>query len=155
MNKHTLKFWAVLDFAYIGYYLIGTIISGHIPFVWEINSAVSISTSYGHDSPLYMTLASLTLLISTIWSGVVLFKEKLNWSWLIYVQFPFRIFLVMPSVFFISLFLPESGGITQASIVELLIIGIESFKVYTVYKSKRELNKTLQNIQAKAPEFMK
>lgn len=140
MNKYIIKFWGVLDFAYFIYYIIGYIIADRIPFVWDIQTGQKTALSFGNKLPLYSVLVSITLMATLPVSGWILFKERLRLRWIVYFQTPFRIFSVMPSIFFMLWIFPTLTKPFQiAWITLLLIIAIEVFKILTVFKRHKQI----------------
>ena len=142
MNKYIIKFWGVLDFTYFLYYIIGYIITDRIPFVFDIKAGTTTSLSFGNNYPLYTVILSLTLMATLPASGWILFKEKLRWRMLVYLQTPFRIFLVMPSIFFMLWIFPTLTEPFKITLIALLlVIAIEVFKVFTIYKRNKQYHR--------------
>ena len=142
MGKNKIiTLWGILDIAYFAWYLIWRLIHGQIPFYFDISKSIASNTPLG-ISALSLTIFSLILYISLIFSGIYLIKHNKIGALLSYIQTPFRLLtLIPPSIFFITWPLKYIFGNPQAvsaiiTFVVLLLVS-EILKLYSVITWQR------------------
>jgi len=147
-----IRWWGGIDLAFVVYYVGRTVNRAQIPIYSEIKQALQTSSSFGNSFPMIMTILGLALYISVIFSGVLLFQLKRTGAIIVYLQTPFRLALLMPSLFFISWPLFYLFGKTSLAVVAgiVLVLTSESIKLFSVISWHKSF-KTPYN-QADAPD---
>ena len=144
MTKHILKIWGTLDIAYFAYYVVGNIVEGKVPFVTDISLVQPTVTSFGDYMPMVVVSLSVALMISLAASGYFLITGQAIGRWIVYGQFPFRMVLMVPSIFFLPwLFSPIEGNVNTIAAV-IVLLAIELFKLFTISKAYKQHNKAPQ-----------
>jgi len=136
-----IRWWGIIDLVFVVYYLGSAVIKAKIPIYTEIKQAIQITSSYGNPLPMIMTCLGLALYISVIFSGVFLFQLKRTGAIIVYLQTPFRLALLMPSLFFISWPLVYLFGKTSLAvgIGIVLVLTSESLKLLSVISWHKSL----------------
>ncbi len=139
----TIKFWGILDFCSVGWFILWSLVHSRVPFYSEI--IISINTAKDFESPIPIWASSIGILIvlSLIVSGALLVTENPLASKFIYIQTPFRAFIMRPSIFFLLWPLKHlfDNPETVSAIMTLVILFIvsEFLKVYSVFKWRRQI----------------
>jgi hypothetical protein len=134
-----LKFWGSLDFLYLIYYTLGSVIARKSPLLGDVQHSVNLSDRMDMGLPIILTIVSLLLIVSMVVSCYSLLKGIRYGRMIVYGQLPFRLILVMPSIFFIPLLLKPFVKPLVAphphvtiAILMLLVVSTEGWKVITV-----------------------
>ena len=135
----TITLWGILDLCSIGWFIGWRLFHGQIPFFHDITKSVDSTTSFGIPSLSIITVFSLILYVSLIFSGVYLIKHHKVGALLSYVQAPFRILsLIPPSIFFIiwplKYIFKNPQSFLAISTFFLLLLFSEAFKLYCVIR---------------------
>jgi hypothetical protein len=102
-KKNIITLWGILDLACLGWYMVWRIIHGQIPFYHDMLKSIELNTLYGTPSWSIITVCSLILYLSLLFSGIYLIKHSSVGATLCYIQTPFRLLtLIPPSIFFIA-----------------------------------------------------
>ncbi|HGG8858638.1 TPA: hypothetical protein ACTYSE_003137 [Enterobacter roggenkampii] len=96
-RKYVLYSWAIFDLFYIARFIWLNISQGQIPLIDDI---LSFSNIYPQQGAYSLVLFSFSLLlnISIVFSAVMYLKKWKYVSWIVYIQTPFRLFFMIPSV---------------------------------------------------------
>lgn len=96
-RKHVLYFWGMFDLFYICRFIWLNISQGRIPLVDDI---FSFSDVYPHQGAYSLVLFSFSLLlnVSIVFSAVMFLKKWKYVNWIVYVQTPFRLIFMIPSI---------------------------------------------------------
>jgi hypothetical protein len=135
VNKHRVfLFWGAMDLMYVLGFIYLNLSHGRVPIYDDAISFRQVELSYGGVLPVVLFSSSLLLIFSTMLTMWLFFKQR-PWVRIIaYLQIPFRLFLVVPSLSFtpwmINLF-----GINQAVAVFSVLIVSEVLKVISLYKT--------------------
>lgn len=129
--------WGILDLCSVGWFIGWRMLHGQIPFFHDIIKSLDSTSSFGIPSLSIITVFSLILHVSLIFSGVYLIKHHKVGALLSYVQTPFRIlFLIPPSIFFIiwplKYIFKNHQSIWAISTLFLLVFMSEALKLYCV-----------------------
>lgn len=128
-----LRIWAALDGLFLAYYLVTTVMAEKIPFASYLLGAWTASVRYGSALPLAVGELTSVLVLSMFWSSYALWRGRRFGRPLVYAQLPFRLFLVVPSVFFLPwLFLPFQHSLDAPIVLIVLILVTEALKLLTV-----------------------
>jgi hypothetical protein len=101
-KKNIITLWGILDLASLGWYMGWRIIHGQIPFYHDMSKSIQFNTMFGTPSWSIITVLSLFLYLSLLFSGIYLIKHNKVGAILSYIQSPFRLLmLIPPSIFFI------------------------------------------------------
>ena len=142
--KQITIFWGILDFCSIGWFFLWRIFHGQVPFYTDITSSIITARSFGHPLPIIITIISLLLNLTLIYSGYLLYMQKPNASKVTYFQTPFRLItLIPPSVFFITwplkyLFENPRSVFAIITFVILMLLS-ELLKICTVFLWRRQV----------------
>ena len=98
---------------------------GRVPIYSDLHSAWSTATSFGSLAPGFVIASLATVLyISIPLSGTLLYQRNTFGAVLAYIQFPFRLAFVLPSLFFITWIVaplqPLSLSVSLIVVTELL-----------------------------------
>lgn len=96
-RKYVLYFWAIFDLFYLCRFVWLNISQGRIPLVDDILSFSEIYPLQGAYSFILFSF-SLLLNISIIFSAMFFLNKWKHANWLVYIQTPFRLFFMVPSV---------------------------------------------------------
>lgn len=140
--KRIIGIWGILDFCSIGWYLLWRILHGQMPFYADITASVDTARSFEHPSPIIITIISLLLNLTLIYSGCLLYYQKPIAAIVVYIQTPFRLItLIPPSVFFITWPLKyifnNPKAISAIITFVTLILLSESLKTYSIFVWRR------------------
>jgi len=104
MNKKNIMiFWGILDLASLAWYIGWRMFHGQIPFYHDISKSIQYNTLSGTPLWSVITILSLVLYFSLLFSGIYLIKHSRFGAILSYIQTPFRLLLLIPpSIFFIA-----------------------------------------------------
>jgi len=141
LNKVTVL-WGIFDICSIGWYVGWRIFRGQIPFYHDIIKSIETTTSLGIPPIALLTIFSLLLYVSLIFSGVYLIKLQKVGAILSYIQTPFRFLtLIPPSIFFISwplkYFFSNSGTVSAVGTLVFMVLLSEILKLWTVIRWHR------------------
>lgn len=131
--------WGLLDLSFFGWFVGTSLLAGRVPIYSDLHTAEETATSIGSLFPVAVTALSTILYVSVLVSGTLLFLRKHIGVVLAYAQFPFRLALVVPSLFFIPwLVAPLPHRIAIA--VDIVLIGSsELFKVWSLWFWERRI----------------
>jgi hypothetical protein len=135
--KKMIVLWGILDICSIGWYVGWRIFHAQIPFYHDVIKAIETTTSFGIPSLALLTIFSLFLYVSLIFSGVYLIKLHKVGAILSYIQTPFRLLtLIPPSIFFIGWPLKDCfvnpGTISAIGTLLFLVLLSEIFKLWSI-----------------------
>jgi len=94
--------WGWIDLMGVLFYVGMEVFHGRIPFFDGMSNSIGAYQAYGNLFPLVAFLSGFVLLASFLVSGTLLVKQKNAGQLLAFVQFPFRMLLLMPSLFFLK-----------------------------------------------------
>jgi hypothetical protein len=140
--KRIIALWGICDICSVGWYVGWRIFHGQIPFQHDIIKSIQTNKSFGDPSLVLVTIFSLLLYLSLIFSGVYLLKLRRVGAILSYTQTPFRFLsLIPPSIFFITWPLKYffSHLETISAIGTLLFIDLlsEGLKLWSIIQWRR------------------
>jgi hypothetical protein len=140
--KKIISLWGILDICSIGWYVGWRIFHAQIPFYHDVIKATETTTSFGIPSLALLTIFSLFLYVSLIFSGVYLIKLHKVGAILSYIQTPFRLLtLIPPSIFFISwplkYFFSSPGTILAIGNLLFLVLLSEGVKLWSIIRWQR------------------
>ncbi len=115
---------------------------GQIPFYADITASVNTARSFDHPLPIVITIISLLLNLTLIYSGYLLYCQKPIAAKVANIQTPFRLItLIPPSVFFIiwplKYIFDNPRAISAIITYIILILLSESLKTYSVFVWRR------------------
>jgi len=124
-------FWGILDAFYIIWYCANSWLGERIPYFSDLSSSIALLEQQGGVN-LVTALLSWLLQFSIILSCLIFLLQK-GWAkYLAYIQTPFRLFFLMPSLSVLLLaaqLLPDYGLIFLA-----LTIVSEILKIWSLWK---------------------
>ncbi|UJD91953.1 hypothetical protein FS594_24660 (plasmid) [Rahnella aquatilis] len=126
-----------MDFLYIVRFVWLNIQQGRIPLIDDIRSFSKIYPEHGTSSVVIFS-TSLLLNVSIIFSVIVLVKKWKGVNFLIYLQIPFRLLLLTPSLSFLP-WLFKSLGISSVLVLILAVIVSEIIKVYSLKVAQKSV----------------
>jgi len=123
--------WGILDAFYITWYCANSWIGGRVPYISDLSSSIILLEQQGGTS-FITTLLSWTLQLSIILS-CLMFLLRFSWAkYVAYIQTPFRLFYLIPSI---SLILPAAQLMPGFSLIFLLsIVTSEALKIWSLWK---------------------
>ena len=125
-------FWGLLDISFFITFIINSISMSKIPFYGDIISSIETANLYGSSLPIILGSASTLFILSTVVSGLFLLKNLKPVVKLLMVQFPFRLFLFYPSIFFIVYLLPQNSDNVYIIFIYGFSVLVEIYKIKTV-----------------------
>lgn len=134
-RKIIFLFWGVLDAIYVLNYAFESSQSGKVPYYTDLLSTIDVLTVHGGAVATVMTLVSWLFQVSIIISAVMLLKGNVKAKLLCYIQIPFRLISIVPSVSVILIAASYMDGLDTIVILFLLAIS-EALKGYTLWKFK-------------------
>ncbi|HED3067181.1 TPA: hypothetical protein R4057_005173 [Kluyvera ascorbata] len=135
-RNRVLYFWAMFDLFYIVRFGWLNISQGRIPLVDDILSFSDIYPQQGVYSLILFSF-SLLLNISIIFSAVMLLKKWKYANWIVYVQTPFRLFFMIPSISILP-WVFKSMSIKAGVIFLAAVFISEIIKIGTFYLTRKE-----------------
>lgn len=131
-----LYFWAIFDLFYIVRFGWLNLSQGRIPLVDDILSFNNIYPQQGVYSLILFSF-SLLLNISIIFSAVMFLRKWRYVNWIVYVQTPFRLFFMIPSVSILPWVFKAMS--IKAGVIFLAAVFIsEIIKIGTFYLTRKE-----------------
>lgn len=134
-RKTIFLFWGVLDAIYVLSYAFESSQSGKVPYYTDLLSTIGVLSVHGGAVATVMTLVSWLLQVSIIISAVMLLKGNVKAKVLCYIQIPFRLISIVPSMSVILIAASYMDGLGTIVILSLLAIS-EALKGYTLWKFK-------------------
>lgn len=131
-GKKILFIWGGLDILYFIWIILQAILSSKIPFYTDLVSSYDFALSYENNLPIYGAWLSVMLHISILVSGILLLFGRRVGIILSYIQFPLRILLLIPSLFFLTWLFEDISFPYFLWVVYSLIICTEIFKLFTL-----------------------
>ncbi|MGD8177461.1 hypothetical protein [Marinimicrobium sp. ARAG 43.8] len=133
LNNPRLTFWmwGTLDAIYIALYVVSSVREGKIPYVTDLEMTIHNLVSHGGTATGVMIGLSWLLQLSIIFSAVLLLLSSSKARLLCYIQTPFRILFMVPSVPIITYFVGEVYG---TIIFLMLLLTSEVVKVYSIWR---------------------
>lgn len=135
-RNRVLFFWAMFDLFYIVRFGWLNISQGRIPLVDDILSFSDIYPQQGVYSLILFSF-SLLLNISIIFSAVMFLKKWKYANWTVYVQTPFRLFFMIPSISILP-WVFKSMSIKAGVIFLAAVFISEIIKIGTFYLTRKE-----------------
>lgn len=120
-------FWGGMDAFYISFVVFSSLNRGVTPFLSDLNSALANMEQWGGGLEL-MIWMGLVVQISLVASSILLCLGRVSGVYLAGIQFPFRIFFIIPS-FSLILLLPD----TSTWIWLTLVVASEGAKVWSLW----------------------
>lgn len=130
-GSRTLSAWGALDVFYVVWYSVMGWQAGRIPYVTDLSNTIALSPQL--DGPnLAIAVMSWALQFSIILSGVLFLCRYRPARYLGFVQIPFRLLFVYPSV---SLILVAGNYWSDHQIaLAVLVLASEALKGWTLWK---------------------
>lgn len=132
-RKTVFLFWGILDAVYVLWYAFESYQGGKVPYYTDLLSTIDILSVHGGAVATVMTLMSWLLQVSIIASAVMLLTDNIKAKLLCYIQIPFRLISIVPSVSVILIAVSYFDGLSTTVILSLLVIS-EVLKGYTLWK---------------------
>ncbi len=126
-------FWGLMDLLYVARFTYLSLSQGKIPLYSDWQSFTELVAQQGGLSAQLALVfgLSLTLTISILFSALMFLGDSRYVPVLVYIQTPFRLFFVVPSLFFLSWLMAISGE-TSAFVFLGLLMFSEVLKVSSV-----------------------
>lgn len=134
-RKSVFIFWGVLDAVFVIWYAFESFQGGKIPYYTDLLSTIDILSVHGGSLATVMASMSWLLQASIIVSMIMLLTGNLKVKILCYIQIPFRLILIVPSVSLILIAASYMDGLDTIFILILLAVS-ENLKAYTLWKFK-------------------
>lgn len=136
-NGHTdsrskvLVAWGAMDALAILWYCLNALAKGSTPYVSDFLSTQRLLISYGPEA-LYLVIMSWSFQLSLFASCALFLCRNRLARFIGYIQIPFRLFLLLPSISLISVF--TSSIQVHAWLLIVLIAVSESLKAWSLWK---------------------
>ncbi len=133
-NK-VFTFWGLMDIYFILSFLLINLVSGKIPLIDDYRNFILIG---GNENFLYIALFSMSIFLnfSMILTAFLFLKKNKHAITVAWIQEPFRLFLVVPSISLIPTFLSITG--LQIIVLNVfLLLSSEFLKCYTLLKVRK------------------
>lgn len=128
-------FWGLMDIYFVLSFLLINLTSGKIPLVDDYRNFILLG---GSEHILYIALFSMSLFLnfSIILTAFLFLKKSKHAITVAWIQEPFRLFLVVPSISLIPTFLSITG--LQILVLNVfLLLSSEFLKCYTLLKVRK------------------
>ncbi|MCC4039321.1 hypothetical protein LL061_03245 [Escherichia coli] len=135
-QKHILYCWAVFDLFYIVRFIWLNIAQGRIPLIDDILSFSHIYSQQGAYSQVLFSF-SLLLNVSIVFSAVMFLKKWKYVNWVVYIQTPFRLFFMIPSISILP-WMFKTMSIKVGAIFLVAVFLSEIIKVGTFYLTREK-----------------
>ncbi len=140
--KRIVALWGICDICSIGWFIGWRVVHAQIPFYYDINKSIETNTAVGAPSLVLISIFSLILYVSLIFSGVYLIKLQKVGAILSYIQTPFRFLtFIPPSIFFITwplkYFFSNHGTISAIGTLLVLFLLSEGLKLWSIIRWQR------------------
>ncbi|MCX2900425.1 hypothetical protein [Pseudomonas mandelii] len=129
--RYVYLFWGGMDLIFIAWVCVSNFLDGKIPLYSDIQSYVRLSAEQEWVGGVLLSL-SIVLNISIVISMVVFFRCMKQARYLVCVQTPFRLLLVVPSLPFIPM-LVKYGEVTSVTILLGLLVFSEATKLVSIF----------------------
>lgn len=143
-KRNIIILWGIFDLSAFGWYMGWQLFHGQIPLYHDILKSFQINTSFGIPSLSFITIFSLILYISLVFSGIYLIQRNKIGAILSYIQTPFRIVaLIPPSIFFIiwplKYIFDNPKAISAIITFVILVLLSEILKIYTIIAWRKQI----------------
>ena len=134
-NRHRMVFyiWALFDFLHITIYSVSSYRLGNIPYATDFVSTLENISSHGGVVAGGMVIFSWLLELSILASLIMFLLMKNKVKTLCYVQTPFRLIFLVPSLSIMFPFFNLFGGVSTITLIIMVILS-EVLKVYSLKK---------------------
>lgn len=132
-SKLVLWLWGAFDALYVALYTISSVRAGRLPYFTDLMSTVDNLVSHGGIIIGVMIGFSWLLQISIIISAILLLLNSRKAKLLCYIQTPFRVVFMVPSVSIIT-YLLGVFDIDGLVIFAVLLLLSESIKIYSLWR---------------------
>ncbi|MCF5051469.1 hypothetical protein GIW50_06410 [Pseudomonas syringae] len=134
-RKQVFWFWGGMDAIYLARYVITSAMGGRVPYFSDAQSALWLLREHS-VVPLYMFGFAMLLQVSVIISCVLFFLKSAAVKWVVYLQTPLRLALVVPSVSLLFLGAKAVPSYNLVLMAALLVLS-ETAKVWSVWRWSR------------------
>ncbi len=134
MRKMT-SFFGICDLLSILILFGSDFLRNRVSLYSDVLDAVEISRQLDSPMPVFIAFLGVCLFVSILFSGVLLISYKKIGAFLVYVQFPLRIFLAMPSFAFVAL--PLRSSFSNSFTISSFMVTAEFLKLLLVIKWHR------------------
>lgn len=131
LNNAKLVFWiwGAFDVLYVALYVVSSAREGKLPYFTDLAATIQNLVSHGGIVTGVMIGFSWLLQLSIVFSAVLFLLNSSKVKLLCYVQTPFRLLFMVPSVPIITYLV---GGIYSTVIFLVLLLVSEALKVYSL-----------------------
>ncbi|WDU62121.1 hypothetical protein LRS56_25695 [Pseudomonas poae] len=131
-RKQVFWFWGGMDAIYLTRYFITSVMAGRVPYFSDMESALWLLREHSVVQ-LYIFGFSMLLQVSIVISCGLFFLKSTRVKWVVYLQTPLRLALVVPSV---SLLLLGAQAVPNYNLVLMtaLLVLSEIAKVWSVWR---------------------
>lgn len=132
MRKRVFWFWGVMDAFLLIRYAVTSAMGGRIPYLSDIENASWLLRDHSVVQ-FYMFGFAMLLQVSIVISCVLFFLGRESVKWVVYLQTPFRLAFIVPSV---SLLLVGAQLFRDYNwvLMAVLVVVSEGVKVWTVWR---------------------
>ncbi|MGO4800983.1 hypothetical protein ACEN2T_17025 [Pseudomonas sp. W22_MBD1_FP4] len=132
MRKRVFWFWGAMDAFLLIRYAVTSVMGGRIPYLSDIENASWLLREHSVVQ-FYMFVFAMLLQVSIVISCVLFFLGRESVKWVVYVQTPFRLAFIVPSV---SLLLVGAQLFRDYNLVlmAVLVVVSEGVKVWSVWR---------------------
>lgn len=128
-QANVLRAWGALDVFYVLWYSMRSWKEGRIPYLTDLSRVMELGDQLG-GSLLWIGLLSWVLQLSIVLSGVLLVCGYRPARYLGFIQIPFRVLFLYPSI---SLLLVVAGYLPSPLVVAL-VVGSEVLKAWSLWR---------------------
>ena len=135
MDKRKIVFlcWGVLDVIYVLWYSFGSIQRGSIPFYTDLLSMIEVLSVHGGVVTCIFAILFWLLQVSIIASAIMLLIGHAKAKLLCYIQIPFRLVSIVPSICLITIVFSYVDQRSALLAIALVVLS-EIIKGYTLRK---------------------
>ena len=142
INKTIIITWGWFDLCSFGWYLSSRLLQGQVPFYCDIVKSIKTNTSFGIPSLAILTVFSLLLYVTLVFSGYYLIRQKRIGAILSYIQTPFRLLtFIPPSIFFLpwpfKYIFSKLGATSSIVVFWVLVLISEGAKIASIVMWQR------------------
>jgi hypothetical protein len=130
-SRLVLWAWGAFDVLYVVIYVVSSAHGGKLPYYTDLVATINNLVHHAGILTGIMIVVSWLLQISILFSAILLLLAISKAKSLCYLQTPFRILFMVPSIPMITYFL---GGIYGTAIFLILLLVSEFLKVYSLMR---------------------
>ena len=135
VNLRVTFLWGMIDLFYVFWLVASDLKAQNIPFYSDFIFDIKAAESFGSIYSLPLVYVTHLLILSVIFSGILLLLNNRIGVYISLIQSPFRLLLVMPPTFF---FLAKLGNYfpNMNYVFIVLVYLVETLKIWSIVRAR-------------------